>query len=104
MSNPLHWWIVGRFWPVFTGNELAAKQFADRRFWNLGDEFVASRALEIREARAFAERVQLAGFDRGSTLDEGADNFAPAFVRQSGNRHFRDCRMQRQATFDLNRR
>src|SRR5262249_60859578 len=51
-----------------------------------------------------AELIELLRFDRAATPDEGANDLAPALVRNPDHGHFGDCRVQRQTAFDLDRR
>src|SRR5262249_22138436 len=89
---------------VLTRHELAAQELADRRLRYRLDEDVAPRPLEIGEARGAAELIELLGLDHAATLDEGGNDLAPALVRDPDHGHLGDCGMQRQATFDLDRR
>src|SRR5262252_8156480 len=89
---------------VFARHELAAQELADRRFRNRLDERVAPRPLETGEPRRAAELIELLRFDRAAALDEGANDLAPALVRNPDYGHFGDCGMQRQTAFDLDRR
>src|SRR5215813_327373 len=89
---------------VFTRHELAAQELADGRLRDRRDEDVAPRPLEIGEPRAAAELIELLGLDHAATLDEGANDLAPALVRDPDHGHLGDCGMQRQAAFDLDRR
>src|SRR5262249_54386157 len=89
---------------VLTRHELAAQELADGRFRYRLDEDVAPRPLEIGEPRGAAELIELLGLDHATTLDEGGNDLAPAFVRNPDHGHLGDCGMQRQAAFDLDRR
>ena len=51
------------FWLVFTSHQLAAQELSDRRFRDGLDEDIASRPLEIGEARAAAEKIEILGRD-----------------------------------------
>src|ERR1700756_4829752 len=82
------------FPPVIAGDEQAAQDLADRRFRDLGDKHVLAGALVIGEARTPAPDVERVGFDRAAALDESRDPLAPALVRQAGDSHLGDRRMQ----------
>src|SRR5208283_5028721 len=76
-----------RLGPIFAGHELAPQKLADRRLGYFRDEDVAPRTLEVGEAGAAAKRVELPLGDRCAPPDEGANDLAPALVRQPGHRN-----------------
>src|SRR5580692_1493400 len=80
---------------IVAGDKLAAQKLADRRFRDLGDEHVATRALEVGQSGLPAEGVKLAGLDRHAPLDEGTDDLAPALMRQARDGDLGYCRVQR---------
>src|SRR5208283_3197712 len=93
-----------RLGPIFAGHELAAQKLTDRRFGNFRDEDVTPRTLEVGEAGAAAERVELLFRDGGAPADEGTNDFAPALMRQPDHGNLGHRGMQRQTAFDLHRR
>src|SRR6516165_93645 len=82
------------FPPVLAGDEHAAQDLADRRFWDFGDKHIFARALVIGKARSPAPDVERIGLDRAAALDESSNPLAPALVRKANDRHFGDGRMQ----------
>src|SRR5262249_3180504 len=82
------------FLPELAGDEQTAQDLPDRRFGDFGYKHVLARALVIGQARSRAPGVGRVGIDRAATLDKGGDPLAPALIRQAGNRHLGDRRVQ----------
>src|SRR5262249_9028218 len=86
---------------VFAGHQLAAQKLADWRFWNIGDEDVAARTLEIGETRGAAELVEFGARHRCGAFDGARASLAPAGRCDLHHRHFRHGGPPRWAAFDL---
>jgi hypothetical protein len=76
--------MTGWLQAVSAGNQLAVKQFADRRFRQFGDEFVAPRTPEISEPRAFAKGVGFARLERRSALRTFTQRTLPLYRFEIG--------------------
>src|SRR6516165_12769573 len=82
------------FPPILTSDKQAAQDLADRRFRDFGDKHVLAWALVIGEARTPAPGVESLRLDSAAALDESGDPLAPALVRQAGDCHLGNGRMQ----------
>src|SRR5215469_15865860 len=59
--------------PILAGDEQAAQDFADRRFWDFRDKHVLARALVIGKARAPAPGVEFVCIDHAAAFDKSGD-------------------------------
>src|SRR5262245_22453644 len=71
---------IAAFGLILACNELSSKELAYRRFWNVLNEHVSARPLEIGKARTAAELIELIRCNGPRPLDKRTDDRAPALI------------------------
>src|SRR5262244_3768709 len=89
---------------ILTGDQQTAQNLANGRLGYCLHEDIVAWPFEISEAGAAAPLIELESAYRRSAAHEGGDAFAPTLIRNAGDRHLGDRRMEGEHTLDVTRR